>query len=142
MNILSSEQYKKIVFEFNQTEKPYPRDKTIHKLFEEQVLKTPDNIAVIYEDRKLTYQELNNKANQLANYLLKHYEIKPDDLIALLLNRSECIIIAILAVLKTGAAYVPISPDYPEERIKYILEDIRAKIAINDCCFKKSFFLN
>ena len=139
--LLDAKQYHKIVYEFNKTAKAYPNDKTIHQLFEEQVLKTPDNIAVVYEDKKLTYQELNNQANQLANYLLKNYEIKPDNLIALILNRSEYMIIAILAVLKTGAAYVPISPDYPDERIKYILDDTKTKIAINDNCFKKKFFL-
>ena len=141
-SLLDSEQYHKIVYEFNQTEKFYPKDKTIQQLFEEQVQKTPNNTAVVYGDRKLNYQELNNKANQLANYLLGNYAIKPDDLIALIVDRSEYMIIAILAVLKTGAAYVPISPDYPAERIKYILNDTKAKIALNDSCFKKSFFLN
>ena len=141
IKILSAEEYHRIVYEFNQTDSSYPHDKTIHDLFAEQVLKTPDNIAVVYEDKKLTYQELNNKANQLANYLLKKHAIKPDDLIALILNRSEYMIIAILAVLKAGAAYVPISPDYPDERIKYILDDTKTKIAINDSYFRKKFFL-
>ena len=141
INILSAEEYHRIVYEFNQTDSSYPHDKTIHELFTEQVLKTPDNIAVVYENKKLTYQELNNKANQLANYLLKNHAIKPDDLIALILSRSEYMIIAILAVLKTGAAYVPISPDYPDQRIKYILDDTKTKIAINDSYFRKKFFL-
>jgi len=113
INILSDTQYHKIVYEWNQTEKNYPRDKTVHQLFEEQVAKTPNNIAVVYENIKLTYQELNQRANQLAHYLRDSYYIKHDDLIALCLDRSEQMIIAMLGVLKAGAAYVPIDPKYP-----------------------------
>ena len=79
-------------------------------------------MGVVYEGVKLTYKELNERANQLANYLIKH-NIKPDDLVALLLDRSEHMIIAILGVLKAGAAYVPMDPEYPDDRIKYILND-------------------
>ncbi|CAL7960553.1 hypothetical protein GAMM_170005 [Gammaproteobacteria bacterium] len=131
-NLLYDEQYRKIVYEFNQTEKDYPRDKTIHQLFEEQVLKTPNNIAVVYEDTKLTYRELNQHANRLAHYLLSNYNIKPDDLIALCLDRSEQIIIAMLGVLKSGAAYVPIDPSYPDERIGYILKDTKTKVVLTN----------
>ncbi|MFO0319377.1 MAG: amino acid adenylation domain-containing protein, partial [Neisseriaceae bacterium] len=129
---LSKASYQKIVIDYNKTEKDYPKDKTIHQLFEEQVLKTPNNIAIVYEDVKLTYHELNVKANQLANYLLKNYQIKPDDLIALCLDRSEYMIICILAVLKAGGAYVPIDPSYPDERIKYILKDTQTKIVLTN----------
>lgn len=130
LNYLTQEEYQQVVIDYNKTEKEYPNNKTIHQLFEEQALKAPNNIAVIYEDKKLTYQELNTKANQLANYILKNNDIKPDDLIALILDRSEYMIISILATLKTGAAYVPIDPSSPDERIKYILEDTKAKIVI------------
>jgi len=84
----------------------------------------------VCEGRKFTYKELNNKANQLANYILKNNDIKPDDLIALILERDEHIIISALAVMKTGAAYVPINPGYPRTRIEYILRDADAKIII------------
>ncbi|MEI8055437.1 MAG: amino acid adenylation domain-containing protein [bacterium] len=129
-NILNSEQYQKVIYDFNKTEKDYPKDKTIHQLFEEQALKTPDNIAVACEGTKLTYQGLNQKANQLANYLIKNYHIKPDDLIVLCLDRSEQIVIAMLGILKSGAAYVSIDPNYPDERIKYILSDTNTKIIL------------
>ena len=113
---------------WNKTEATYPHNKTIHQLFEEQVKKTPDNLAVVYSDGedevKLTYKELNERANRLAHYLITNYNITPDTLVPLLLDRSEYIIISILAVLKAGGAYVPMDPDYPDERIRYILEDV------------------
>ena len=108
INILDDARYQQILYEWNKTEQDYPKDKTIHKLFEEQVLKTPNNIAVVYEDNKLTYQELNNKANQLAHYLRLNYNIKPDDLVAIYLDRSEQLLITILGVLKSGGAYTQI----------------------------------
>jgi|GEM_PF-1789917 len=135
-NLLNAEQYHKIVYEFNQTDKDYPRDKTIHELFEEQVFKTPSNIAVVYQNTRLTYEELNQKANQLAHYLRNNYSIKPDDLIALCLDRSELMIIAMIGVLKSGGAYVPIDPDYPNERIKYILTDIKTKVVLGNAIHK------
>ncbi|MFN7096392.1 MAG: non-ribosomal peptide synthetase, partial [Gammaproteobacteria bacterium] len=130
VNILNDTQYKQIIYEWNATEKTYSVDKTLTDLFEEQVRKTPANLAISYEDKSLSYNELNKKANQLAYYLNVNYKIKPDSLVALCLDRSEYIPIAILAVLKAGGAYVPIDPDYPEERIAYILNDTKAKIIL------------
>jgi non-ribosomal peptide synthetase component F len=119
-----------IVYEWNRTQQPYPSDRTIHALFEEQVEKTPDDIAVVYENTRLTYKELNERSNQLAAYLIDIYDIQPDDLIALCLNRSEHMLIAILAVLKSGGAYVPIDPNTPDDRIAYILSDIKTSIVL------------
>jgi amino acid adenylation domain-containing protein/thioester reductase-like protein len=138
-NLLNQQQYQQLVYGFNQTEKDYPRDKTIHQLFEEQVIKTPGNIAVVYENTKLTYNELNNKANQLAHYLLNKYEIKPDDLIILCLVRSELMLVAILAILKTGAAYVPIDYSYPNNRIKHVLADTKAEIVLTNDIHKNKW---
>jgi len=132
LNYLNQEQYKKIIHTWNNTDKDYPKNKTIQILFEEQVEKTPDNIAVIFEERKLTYRELNEKANQLARYIRQTHDIKPDTLIALCLDRSEHILIAILAVLKTGGAYVPMDPNYPDERVQYILKDTNTKIVLTN----------
>ncbi|APC90769.1 MULTISPECIES: non-ribosomal peptide synthetase [Francisella] len=121
----------------NQTQRAFPQNKTIHQLFEEQVAKTPDNIAVVFEDKQLTYKELNQRSNQLARYIKDKYksitnqELQPDSLIALYLDRSLEMIISILAVLKSGAAYVPISPDFPSDRTKYILEDTNSTILIS-----------
>ncbi|CAF5040372.1 unnamed protein product, partial [Rotaria sp. Silwood1] len=90
---------------------------TLQKVFEEEAKKSPEKIAVVYEDVQLTYKELNQRANQLAHYLQSISNICPDDLIALLLDKSELMIISILSVWKSGAAYVPIDPSYPDERI-------------------------
>lgn len=135
LTYLTKEQEKLILKDWNCQDKTYPNNKTIHQLFEEQVERTPDNIALVYNSEGgdgvqeskevfVTYKELNERANKLANYLIHHYHVTPDTLIPLLLDRSEHMIIAILAVLKAGGAYVPMAPDYPNERIKYILEDV------------------
>jgi len=132
LSYINPKEYQNIVIDHNKVEKNYPRNKTIHQLFEEQALKTPTNIAIVYKNIRLSYQELNDKSNQLAHYLLKNHRIKPDDLIALILDRSEYMIISILAILKTGAAYVPINPNYPQQRITQILQETRAKIIITE----------
>ena len=115
---------------WNQTNTNYPQDKTLVDLFEEQVNKTPDNIALVFEEQSLTYQELNQKANQLAHFLHQNYQIKPDTLIGICVERSLDMAIALLAVLKAGAAYVPIDSNYPEERIKYILENSKISLLL------------
>lgn len=139
--VLDKQSYQQIIYDWNQTAVSYPQDKTIQQLFEEQVEKTPDNIAVVYEDTSLTYRRLNERANQLANYLRETYSVKGDDLIALCLDRSEHIIIAILATLKAGAGYVPLDPSYPEERINYILEDTQAKVLLCNEIYHKTLFV-
>ncbi|CAF4553189.1 unnamed protein product [Rotaria socialis] len=103
---------------------------TLHKLFEEEAEKSSDKIAVVYEDVQLTYRELNEKANQLAHYLRSITDICPDRLIALLLDKSELMIISMLAVWKSGGAYVPIDPNYPDWRIQFILQDTKAELVI------------
>jgi len=115
---------------WNQTNTNYPQDKTLVDLFEEQVNKTPDNIALVFEEQSLTYQELSQKANQLAHFLHQNYQIKPDTLIGICIERSLDMATALLAVLKAGAAYVPIDSNYPEERIKYILENSKISLLL------------
>ena len=137
IEILNSKQYKQIVYDWNKTDCDYSKEKTIHQLFEEQVIKTPDNIALMFQDKTLTYSELNKKANQLAHNIKATYqainytELMEDTLICLLLDRSIEMIVAILAVLKSGAAYVPISPEFPKQRIVSILQDTKAQILIS-----------
>lgn len=128
--LLTESEYQRTIFDWNKTKKPYPKDKTIPELFEDQVKKTPNNIAVVYEDKRFTYAELNEAANQLAHYLKKKFKIKPNDLIVLCLDRSEYMLIAILAVLKAGGAYVPIDPKYPTTRIKFVLNDTKTKVLL------------
>ncbi|MEN8774467.1 MAG: Pls/PosA family non-ribosomal peptide synthetase [Akkermansiaceae bacterium] len=94
----------------------------LHELFERQVGKTPDAVALISDERELSYRELDERANQLANYLVQKV-VKPGDLIGLYASRSEVSVVAILGILKSGAGYVPIDPAFPEERIRHILDD-------------------
>ena len=106
-----------------------PQDKTLVDLFEEQVLRTPDNIAVEFENEQLSYRELNGRANQLANYLIS-LGVVEDSLVPICLNRSLDMIIAALGVLKAGGAYVPIDPEYPIDRIEYTLNDTNGVVII------------
>jgi len=130
-SIITEEEKKKILFDFNNTKADFPQDKTIHQLFEEQVAKTPDNIAVVFKDKKLTYGELNKEANRLANYLIAQHGIKPDTLVGLFIENSIEQIVAILGILKAGGAYVPISTGLPEERIKTIINDSEIGLMIS-----------
>ena len=136
-NLLDKQQYQQIVYEFNQTERAYPCTTTIHELFEKQVLKNPDNVAVVYEDIKLTYKEINDRANQLAYYLIDSYKIKPDDLVAICLDRSEQMVITILGILKSGGAYVPLDPSIPNERVGYILDNAKPKVILTSANYQK-----
>src|ERR1700744_2657942 len=115
----------------------YPRDKTIIDLFEEQVKQTPANKAVIFNDLELTYQEFNSLANRFGDYLKKTYELKPDDLVGVMLDRSEWMMVAVLGVLKAGVGYVPVAMDYPQERINYVLKDSGCKVLINEAELQK-----
>ncbi len=132
VSYLSQDEIKQVVVDFNSTESDYPKDKTIVDLFEEQVAKTPNNIAVVFEETRLTYEELNKLTNQLGLYLREKYNIVPDDFVGIKLDRSERMIVALLGVLKSGAAYVPIDPSYPQERVDYIEKDSNCKIVIDE----------
>jgi N-(5-amino-5-carboxypentanoyl)-L-cysteinyl-D-valine synthase len=105
---------------------------TLHSLFESEAQQKPDKIAVVYEDSRLSYQELNARANALSYYLIGQVPIRPNQLVALVMDKSEHMITSILAVWKTGGAYVPIDPSYPDDRISYILEDTAAVAIIGD----------
>ncbi|WP_419588969.1 condensation domain-containing protein, partial [Thiolapillus sp.] len=127
--LLTQQEEQQLLVEYNDTKVDYPKDKCIHQLFEEQVKLNPNNIAVVYEDEKLTYKELNAKSNQLAHYLLEQ-GVTPDSLVAICVERSLDMMIGLLAILKAGGAYVPIDPSYPEDRIKHMLDDSQAKILL------------
>lgn len=129
IEIVTPDEKKKILYDFNNTSADYPRDKTITQLFEEQVEKTPDNIAVVFENQKLTYRELNERANSLANYL-RSQKIGRNDIVGIMVNRSLEMIISILAVLKSGACYIPIDPEYPQDRIAYMLNNSNTKLLL------------
>ena len=131
-DILTQQEKTYLLETLNDTETDYPKDKTIVDLFEEQVAKTPDNIAIKFKDTELTYRELNEKSNQLANYLITSYDIQPDDLVGIELERSEWMVIGILAIIKSGGAYVPIDPEYPEQRKEYLIKDSNCKLVVNN----------
>jgi amino acid adenylation domain-containing protein/non-ribosomal peptide synthase protein (TIGR01720 family) len=123
---------------WNQTETDYPKDKTIVDLFQEQVEKTPDNIAVVFDDRNLTYRELNAKANQLAHYLLSlktetdnNFLITDNCLVGICVDRSFEMVIGLLAVLKAGGAYLPLDPESPERRLQFMLEDSQVPLLLS-----------
>ncbi|QNK61911.1 amino acid adenylation domain-containing protein [Pedobacter sp. PAMC26386] len=116
----------------NYTSIDYSKDETIISLFEEQVFRTPDKVALLFEKKAMTYKELNEQSNLLAHYLKNEYHIQKDDLIGIKLARNEWLIISMLAVLKAGGAYVPIDLDYPQERIDYMLSDSDCKILLEE----------
>lgn len=130
--LLTPQQYQLLIVEWNQTDQPYPENKTLHQLFEEQVEQTPQRIAVTYEGIDLSYATLNQQANQLAHYIKSQIKVEPDDFIGLCFYPSHHMIVALWAVLKVGAAYVPIDPNYPGERIAYIIQNAKAKLVLTD----------
>jgi amino acid adenylation domain-containing protein len=121
LDVLPRAERHRLMVEWNATEAAYPREKCVHELFEEQVKKTPEAVALVFEDAVLSYAELNRRANQLAHYL-RELGVKPDGRVAICLERSPEMIVALLAVWKAGGAYVPLDPAYPVERLSYMLE--------------------
>lgn len=132
LDILTPEESKTVLWEFNDTGAAFPLQKTVLDLFEEQVRKAPDRNAVVFETKVLTYGELNERADRVAHFLAKHHGIGPDDRIGLLLDRGEGMIIGILGAVKAGGAYVPIAPSYPTERIRFILSDSGCRVVLAD----------
>jgi tyrocidine synthetase-3 len=132
INYLTAAEKQYLLAELNEQHVAYPKDKTIIQLFEDQAALHPDKIAVVAEGNRISYEILNRKANQLAGYLRTVYAVKPDDLLGIRLGRGIEMIVAILGVLKSGAAYVPVDPEYPEERISFMLEDSKCKVVIDE----------
>ena len=129
IEIVTPEEKNKMLNIFNNCNVDFPRDKTIVDLFEEQVEKTPDKIAVVFNDEKLTYKELNEKSNQLARYLIEQ-GVTPHTVIGLRLNKRLEMIIGILAIIKSGCCYLPINMQYPEDRVNFMLSDSNAKLLL------------
>jgi amino acid adenylation domain-containing protein len=131
ISLLTSQQQQQILVDWNQTATSYPRNSSIHRVFEQQVERTPSAIAVVSDQHRLTYAELNEKANQLARFLLSS-GITSGSRVALCLNRSAEVIVSLLAILKTGAVYVPIDPTYPAPRLKYLIQDSAAPVLLTN----------
>ncbi|MEM7125911.1 MAG: amino acid adenylation domain-containing protein [Chloroflexota bacterium] len=127
--MLTGAEYHQIVHEWNDTAVDFGEAQTIHALFEGQVKRTPNAVALIFENEQLTYHELNERANQLAHHLIE-LGVYADTLVAVSMERSIEIVVSLLAILKAGGAYVPIDPTYPKERIHYMLADSAAPILL------------
>lgn len=131
LEIISNVERQRLLVEFNQTKADYQREKCVHQLFEEQVEKTPDTVAVVFENEEITYQELNFKANQLAHYLQK-LGVKPEVVVGICVERNIKFIISLLAVLKAGGAYLPLDSTLPQEALQFRLQDAQAAVLIRD----------
>jgi len=149
IEITSGEEKKQLLYDFNDTGVDYPKQKTTPRLFEEQAEGTPNRIAVIGSSvlatpgmtLQITYKELNEKSNRLA-YWLQSKSVGPDTIAGIMVERSIEMIIGILAILKSGGAYLPIDPEYPEDRIQYMLKDSSAEIVLKDNDFTPEVFNN
>ncbi|NIM17931.1 MAG: amino acid adenylation domain-containing protein, partial [Candidatus Aminicenantes bacterium] len=144
IEIVTEEEKRQVLFEFNDTDADYPADKTIHELFEEEAARTPDGVALVgswqlavgkkernRETVQLTYRELNQSTNRLA-HLLREKGIKSDAVVGIMVDRSAEMIIGIFGILKGGGAYLPIDPDYPQERVNYMLKDSNAQVLLSE----------
>ncbi|WP_075344662.1 non-ribosomal peptide synthetase [Tenacibaculum agarivorans] len=130
LSMLTSVEKTQLTVDFNNTTLAYPTKKTIVTVFEEQAEKTPHAVAVTFEKTSLTYQELNKRSNQVAHYLRDH-RVEPDMLVGICMDRSLELLVGILGVLKSGGAYVPIDPDYPADRIDFMLEDANINLVLS-----------
>ncbi|MCC9070539.1 amino acid adenylation domain-containing protein [Flavobacterium sp. F-65] len=132
IELVSESEKETLLHTFNNTDSVFDTDVTVIDHFLSQVQRTPQKLVVIEDDKTLSYIELDELSNRLANYLIQKYRLAPKSLVAVKLDRGERLIISLLGVLKTGAAYVPIDMNYPENRIKDILEDVDATVVIDD----------
>ena len=136
--LMTQSERHQLLVEWNDTDKDYPSDKRIHELFEEQVERTPDSVAVVFEGEALTYRELNRRANQLAHYLIG-LGVGPEVLVGICLERSMKMVVAVLGVIKSGGAYVPLDPSYPRERLRFMIEDAQATAVLTQDRLVESF---
>ncbi|PYJ58723.1 MAG: non-ribosomal peptide synthetase [Verrucomicrobia bacterium] len=127
--LLKMAERRQLLVEWNNTSTAYPRNKTIPQLFEEQVARTPDAVAVEFTNRQWTYRELDARANQLANFLREH-GVGPDVLVGICMERSLEMVVALVGILKAGGAYVSLDPTYPKERLAFMLEDTRTPVLL------------
>ncbi|MDT3425818.1 amino acid adenylation domain-containing protein [Paenibacillus forsythiae] len=129
IDMLSADEKKMLLESFNRTESDYEKDKTIHRMFEEQAKKSPERVAVVFANQSLTYGELNSKANLLAQEL-RHRGVGRDSIVGLMTERSLEMMVGLLGILKSGAAYLPIDPQYPKERVEYMLDDSGTRVLL------------
>jgi len=129
LTLLTEGERQQQLIHLNETQSDYPRDKCLHDLFEAQVERTPDRVALVFEDKELSYRELNARSNQLAHYL-QSLDVGPDVLVGICMERSVEMIIGLLAIVKAGGAYVPLDPSYPKERLAFMIEDSQVPVLL------------
>ncbi|WP_442941967.1 amino acid adenylation domain-containing protein [Nostoc sp.] len=127
--LLTAVEQQQLLVDWNNTWVEYSEDKCIHQLFEQQVQRTPDALAVVFDNQQLTYQQLNSRANQLAHYL-RSLGVKPDVLVGICVERSLEMVVALLGILKAGGAYLPLDPEYPQDRLSFMLEDAQVSLLL------------
>lgn len=132
IDILPPEELRQITVAFNNTKAEYPDDRTIDSLFEEQSTANSDRVAIIWQDKTISYRELSEKANRTAHYLSERCNVQVEDRVAVILERSDWLVISLLGILKAGGVYVPIDPAYPKERIEFMLADSGCKVVLTD----------
>lgn len=120
--LMDEQEHQQVIHDFNNTNRPFPKHALIHQFIEQQVERSPTATALLYGNNKLSYSELNQRANQLAHALVEA-GIRPDDRVAICMERNPDMIIALLGILKSGAAYVPLDPEYPTDRLAHVLSD-------------------
>jgi non-ribosomal peptide synthetase component F len=120
--LLTKSERRQVLVEWNDTSNDYPRNKCLHELFEEQVERSPESIALVYQDNQLSYLELNRRANRLAHYI-QRLGVGPEKRVGIFVERSIEMMVELLGALKAGGAYVPLDPNYPRERLSLMLED-------------------
>jgi amino acid adenylation domain-containing protein len=129
LSVLSEPEQRRVLLEWNNTRADYPSETCIHRLFEQQAASRPEELALVCEDEQVTYGELNRRANQLAHYL-RSLGVGPESHVGICLERSTEMVVALLGVMKAGGAYVPLDPQYPQARLKYMLEDAHAEVLL------------
>jgi non-ribosomal peptide synthetase component F len=135
--LLTQAERHQLLVEWSDTKVEYPFDKCIHQLFEEQVELTPDSEAVLFEDKQLTYRELNQRANCLAHHL-RTLGVGPEVLVGICVERSLEMVVGLLGILKAGGAYVPLDPAYPSERLAFMLEDSQVGVLLTQAWLVES----
>jgi natural product biosynthesis luciferase-like monooxygenase protein/amino acid adenylation domain-containing protein/non-ribosomal peptide synthase protein (TIGR01720 family) len=137
--LLNSAQRHQLLVEWNDTQTDFPTDKCLHQLIEEQVEKTPNAVAVKFENQQLTYRQLNTQANQLAHYL-RSLGVGADVLVGICVERSIEMVVGLLGILKAGGAYLPLDPDYPTERSRFMLEDSQVSLVLTQHKFVETLY--
>src|SRR5207245_1234519 len=126
---LGEGEYQQLIHEFNETTAEYSQECLIHELFEEQVERTPEAVAVMHEGQSFTYADLNDKANRLARYL-REKGVGLDQLVGICIERGLEMVVGLLGILKAGGAYLPLDPGYPRDRLVYLLEDAAPRVLL------------